>query len=154
MYASGQARLLVWMHKDSSFLQAVGMHVSGQIKVLQSFITTLLLLLQDPMTQQQMLGMMPMGMLPDQLQGYGMLPGHFSGQQGSESYMQDGQDEEEDGSKAEANAEGALQRFGGLLHPFLGVLCLLCHADSRVSWYLVMAASCPLCGPVQQPAGL
>jgi hypothetical protein len=43
------------------------------------------------------------------LQGYGIgLPGQFSGQQGSEGYMQDGQEEEDDAAKAEADAEGAL----------------------------------------------
>ncbi|WIA44438.1 hypothetical protein OEZ86_007194 [Tetradesmus obliquus] len=78
----------------------------------------------DPMTQQQMLGMMPMGMLgPDQLQGYGMgLPAQMMGQQGSEGYMQQDikQEEDEEGgdatrlarAEAEADAEGTVTLAG------------------------------------------
>jgi hypothetical protein len=43
------------------------------------------------------------------LQGYAMgLPGQFAGQQGCEGYLQEGQEEEYDEAKAEADAEGEL----------------------------------------------
>eukprot|EP00882_Tetradesmus_deserticola_P017987 GHRQ01019298.1.p1 GENE.GHRQ01019298.1~~GHRQ01019298.1.p1 ORF type:complete len:345 (+),score=110.01 GHRQ01019298.1:151-1035(+) len=71
----------------------------------------------DPMTQQHMLSMMPMGMLaPDQLQSYGIgLAGQLMGQQGTEGYMQDGQEMQGEAiklEKAEADAEGTVTLAG------------------------------------------